>query len=1197
MLILSLALLALPAAAQSPDSDGDGIPDNQDECPDRAGQSNFGCPLGTPELSGPATEEPAPPPQQCPDPDGDGIPGDETCGTDRCPFISGVGSRYGGVDGQDGCPVDSDQDGTNDGNDQCPFQAGPAANNGCPTGDTNQQDPGQGQQQEPEPQMPALPDGNICYVAPAGEYDVNKRAEPTTDAQIVDGLLFTNYYAPVAQTIVDGTVWFQFDDGAFASGAVLRSNAACANLPTLPQDDGTSQTEAPQDEAPQADGTTLAPGNLDLSDSLSNCSALTSDAQALPITAQFNIQLANEPCAYAEGLLSQVVFGTDQSPLSDANEDAIMEECPQFMPAILNFMDTMQQVNPDAWQILDSVMTPDNACEFAQQLANRELPQPFEDAVTNGASSGIMLVSAPASVPAARPLAAPVSQATWQVWVSACVPSLSPSEVSDLAQVLVNANIDTDILSNSSSTICQAVLAWSLYGNMDQAGRRFYDEVREACPNYTRGEARAAAFIATRNGVNVADLLRNENLSNYCNASDLVSLLNSPTYQVSPANDPNVPANLTSCATDVRQLPTYNAELGVVEAYWLISAGSCSAVQQWLNTRIVPPSATSPIPTCIDPILPEELIISGSVVLEETTPWQIKVQVLSRANVCAPFGSTGTNIDTDGDGVTDANDSCPSTFGLQPDGCPQPNQAPVVAPLSTQTIVAGNTVGPLAVSAADPEGDPLSIASITANDTSIVTATSTSGLQFELTGVAQGTTTVDVAVTDGTSPNAPTLMSFQVDVVPAPASNQPPTIAALPNQSLTVGDQIDLTVNVSDPDGDPLNLSFSNGAPPVLGLTYAPASRTLTLTALQAGNSTVTAFVNDGQATASTAFQVTVNAPPQQGSAQQGSTGQQVPPSGNVQNANNAGQAFDTSRQDDDQLLDLPNEAASRRGVFAARTGPNAPISIYQLRDGEFGVLLEGDDSTSYHNPSLHPNGVLLAYIQEDTSSGLKQLRILNIPRGLSFTLASDEDDPAFDLAFSDPAWSPTGDTLLYTVANATNTTLLSLDVSNPSNIPGFEVVAEGGMDGSFAPNGNLITYAVSGAVDGDGQDIYVMPLGQPNQARQITQASTCRTPRFGADSLSLYFVCEDNGSDMLYHYNVDGLNAVALAGLPAVQNPAPGPTADFFAIDDGETIYYGFLDDGRATPALRIEGQQTFDLGWLPVLESPEQSPNGGDA
>jgi outer membrane protein OmpA-like peptidoglycan-associated protein len=109
-----------------PDTDGDGIPDMDDLCPNTPGLAEFaGCPdtdgdgipdkddlcpmvAGLPEFDG------------CPDMDGDGIPDKD----DLCPEIFGPAEYRG-------CP-DTDGDGVPDNLDRCPDEPGPASNNGCP---------------------------------------------------------------------------------------------------------------------------------------------------------------------------------------------------------------------------------------------------------------------------------------------------------------------------------------------------------------------------------------------------------------------------------------------------------------------------------------------------------------------------------------------------------------------------------------------------------------------------------------------------------------------------------------------------------------------------------------------------------------------------------------------------------------------------------------------------------------------------------------------------------------------------------------------------------------------------------------------------------------------------------------------------------------------------------------------------------
>ena len=87
-----------------PDSDGDGIQDSEDTCPLLAGSLEY---------------------EGCPDSDGDGVSDNK----DACPNKAGLASL-------DGCP-DSDEDGIADSKDNCPNVAGPRVNRGCPWPDSD----------------------------------------------------------------------------------------------------------------------------------------------------------------------------------------------------------------------------------------------------------------------------------------------------------------------------------------------------------------------------------------------------------------------------------------------------------------------------------------------------------------------------------------------------------------------------------------------------------------------------------------------------------------------------------------------------------------------------------------------------------------------------------------------------------------------------------------------------------------------------------------------------------------------------------------------------------------------------------------------------------------------------------------------------------------------------------------------------
>ena len=109
-----------------PDTDGDGIIDSQDECPDAVGKKELnGCP--DKDNDGIADKDDKCPDVAgnkelagCPDRDGDGIADND----DACPDIKGLAQF-------NGCP-DTDGDGIPDNIDKCPEVYGVAANFGCP---------------------------------------------------------------------------------------------------------------------------------------------------------------------------------------------------------------------------------------------------------------------------------------------------------------------------------------------------------------------------------------------------------------------------------------------------------------------------------------------------------------------------------------------------------------------------------------------------------------------------------------------------------------------------------------------------------------------------------------------------------------------------------------------------------------------------------------------------------------------------------------------------------------------------------------------------------------------------------------------------------------------------------------------------------------------------------------------------------
>ena len=140
------------------DTDGDGIYDKDDACPEVAGLAQFnGCPdadgdgikdsddacpnvAGTAALNG------------CPDTDGDGIADKD----DACPNVKGTRAMKG-------CP-DTDGDGVADASDKCPKVKGPKGNNGCPWADTDKD--GVLDKDDKCPKVPGVASNNGCPEQP-----------------------------------------------------------------------------------------------------------------------------------------------------------------------------------------------------------------------------------------------------------------------------------------------------------------------------------------------------------------------------------------------------------------------------------------------------------------------------------------------------------------------------------------------------------------------------------------------------------------------------------------------------------------------------------------------------------------------------------------------------------------------------------------------------------------------------------------------------------------------------------------------------------------------------------------------------------------------------------------------------------------------------------------------------------------------
>ena len=172
------------------DIDKDGIPDDQDHCPELA---------GTAITSG------------CPDKDSDGIPDKD----DACPSQPGTKTLKG-------CPVsDTDQDGVNDSDDRCPDQFGLARYRGCPVPDTDKD--GINEEDDKCPAVPGVARYGGCPVPDRDQDGVNDEEDKCPDTK---GVLEKNGCPEEVSKVLVEKVNYAAKRIQFRSGSAVLTNAS-----------------------------------------------------------------------------------------------------------------------------------------------------------------------------------------------------------------------------------------------------------------------------------------------------------------------------------------------------------------------------------------------------------------------------------------------------------------------------------------------------------------------------------------------------------------------------------------------------------------------------------------------------------------------------------------------------------------------------------------------------------------------------------------------------------------------------------------------------------------------------------------------------------------------------------------------------------------------------------------------------------
>jgi len=176
---------------------------------------------------------------------------------------------------------------------------------------------------------------------------------------------------------------------------------------------------------------------------------------------------------------------------------------------------------------------------------------------------------------------------------------------------------------------------------------------------------------------------------------------------------------------------------------------------------------------------------------------------------------------------------------------------------------------------------------------------------------------------------------------------------------------------------------------------------------------------------------------------------------------------------------------------------------------------------------------------------GIAQTRIAYIANG---TLRIVDSDGAVTKTITtgrgalSPAWSPTGESIVFTVLGNTGTQVHQLDVRTGRTRRISQISTGLNITPIYQPDGNAILYAQG---TGNGTDLILASLDTTSERRRITlgRGTDNTNPSYSPDGSQIAFISGKSGQPQVYVMDADGSNVQLLTAYrPGVRSYRSSP-------------------------------------------------------